>query len=285
MIFKPQKALHLYLEEEKQKPKFKGVEYYGFEKYDGWYGYLDIDGQIKSGSGRVIPSVSWLGKKLKENMKRKGILIFEILVRGVPEFHILNGILNRSVGDYHAKDAYIVVHDFIPIDQQDIIFCDRYIQCVEIVFELDMDEVQIAPFIFVSRDEGVWRSNVDTLWEREKEGLILKASHYPYMEGKRNFTLMKIKEEIDADLLVVGVEEGEGKYKGTLGSLIAENKDGVKISVSGMTDMERVAWWERPDYIIGKVIKVKAMKRLPDGNLREPRYKCVRYDKNPNQID
>ena len=37
----PQKALHLHLEEAKKSPKHLGHEYMIFEKYDGWFMYVD----------------------------------------------------------------------------------------------------------------------------------------------------------------------------------------------------------------------------------------------------
>ena len=38
----PQKALHLHLEEAKKSPKHLGHEYMIFEKYDGWFMYIDV---------------------------------------------------------------------------------------------------------------------------------------------------------------------------------------------------------------------------------------------------
>jgi hypothetical protein len=40
-----------------------------------------------------------------------------------------------------------------------------------------------------------------------------------------------------------------------------------------------------PSLIHGKVVEVKAMKELPDGSLREPRFKCIREDKTIGDID
>jgi DNA ligase-1 len=96
---------------------------------------------------------------------------------------------------------------------------------------------------------------------------------------------MKIKEEVSKDLAVVGMVEGEGKYQGTLGALIVQSRDGTKHQVSGMTDDQRERWWNSKELIIGQVVEVKAMKELPDGQLREPRFKCIRHDKTLAEID
>jgi DNA ligase-1 len=52
-----------------------------------------------------------------------------------------------------------------------------------------------------------------------------------------------------------------------------------------MTDAQRELWWAEPTLINGKVVEVKAMKELPDGSLREPRFKCIREDKTIGDID
>lgn len=277
---KPQKALHYYIESDKKNPKYLGREYAIFEKYDGWYGYLKYDDYIRSGNGRIIPSMVWLGDKIKKIQPKDSIIIFEILLRNEIKFHILNGVLNRTTGDYHAKDAYLMVHDIIFND--DMEFKKRYEFLKD---NIDHDDMIIAPVIGISSNPLDWVKSAQKVWDLNGEGIILKDLHAPYQEGKRNYTLMKIKEEIDADLLVVDIAEGEGKYQGTLGALVLEDLSGTQIRVSGMTDIQRDLWWNNPSDIIGKVVKVKAMKRLPDGTLREPRFKDIRYDKNSTQID
>jgi DNA ligase-1 len=53
----------------------------------------------------------------------------------------------------------------------------------------------------------------------------------------------------------------------------------IELSVSGMTDAQRNAWWADPDCIIGSIVKVDAMRYSAYGSLREPRFKEVRTDK------
>jgi DNA ligase-1 len=79
--------------------------------------------------------------------------------------------------------------------------------------------------------------------------------------------------------------KGEGKYSDTLGALLVRDKNGITHTISGMTDGQRELWWENPLLIQGKVVEVKAMKELPDGSLREPRFKCIREDKTIGDID
>lgn len=281
---KPQKALHLYIELDKKKPKCTGHDYAIFEKYDGWYGYMDLaEGVIRSRAGRVIPSCEELSKKVLEATKGldKGVLIFEILIHGVTEFAELNGILNRTVGDYIAKDAYVVCHDYVR--NEHVPFRTRYFNLSSTVSFTN--DVRLAEYLDVSSCEATWRRLAEYVWSTGGEGIILKRLEAPYSPDKRNFDLMKIKEEVTLDLLAVDVEEGQGKYKDNTGALVCRDKSGKIHTVSGMTDEQRIEWWRNHKTILGKVVEVKAMKVLPDGSLREPRFKAIRHDKSVKDID
>lgn len=280
---KPQKALHLHIEEEKKKPKHIGHDYAVFEKYDGWYGYLDLsEGLVRSRAGRVIPSCLELSKQIMDATHvREGIVIFEILIKGVSEFHELNGILNRSVGDCTAQNAYVMCHDFITDVNKP--FRHRYKELFE-AFEFNA-YVRQARYIDVSSSPVIWRKRCQEVWDRGGEGIILKRVDAPYSPDKRNFDLMKIKEEVTLDLLVSYIDEGEGKYTNHVGALVCTDKSGKKHYISGMTDDQRRIWWNHPNEIIGRVVEVKAMKVNTDGSLREPRFKAIRYDKTVQDID
>lgn len=289
---KPQKALHLHEDQAKKKPKSDGQTYLILEKYDGWYGYFDVSDEpswIMSRAQRMIPSLKGLSERLSDfrGLVPKGRLIFEILIKGVPEFKDLNGILNRSKGDCEAKGAYLRVHDFIPEGKSTMPANVRHAMARGVVKQLNQGgfrEALIAPVLDVG-DTKVVRANALKVWARNGEGVIGKRIDSPYSEGKRNADLIKVKEEVTLELKVVDLEQGEGKYLGTLGALVCEDKHGNRHSLSGMLDEERDLWWHNPSLIVGKVVEVKAMKVLPNGSLREGRFKAVRYDKSIQEID
>lgn len=290
MTFDPQKAQHLYIEEDKKNPKHLGKEYAVFEKYDGWYGYCNLaNGVIHSRANRPIPSCEALSREIYHRCMKEGInsgtLVSEILLRSTTEFSELNGILNRTVGDYIAKDVYIKVHDWIPQNDSGVPFSSRFAEAEFIVNMLDSPNIEIANYKARSISPEVWKSHAERIWSEGGEGVILKQWDAPYHQGKRNSTLMKIKEEVTLDLLVIAIVEGQGKYQGTTGAIVCKDSKGFKHTISGMTDDQRDAWFEEPYFIVGKVVEVKAMKVLPDGQLREPRFKAVRHDKSAKDID
>ena len=283
-----QKAKHLYAELDKKKPACEGVEYAIFEKYDGWYGYIDLDGTdkawIMSRADRAIPSLVELSRQLRGAAPNDlvGRLIFEITIPSIPDFSTLNGVLNRSKAPCQADGVVLKCHDFITKENQVFRLRSKAVEAA--VSAINLDWVQVATIHGYGSHTDV-QAFAEKVWAKGGEGAIGKQLNAPYRAGKRDATLIKVKEDVDADLLVIGVLGGQGKYQGTLGTLVCRDKAGNKHRVSGMTDAQRDQWWNNIDEIVGKVIEIKAMKKLPDGQYREPRFKAVRFDKTVADID
>ena len=133
--------------------------------------------------------------------------------------------------------------------------------------------------------------NAELLYEvmlaRGEEGLVLKDPKGIW-EDKRVKHQVKMKAELDADLLCVGTTEGVGKYNGLIGSLILESRGGkVKVSAgTGMSD------WDRkldPSEYIGQIIGIRYNSIIKDKNggtsLFLPVFENIRPDKTvPDEI-
>ena len=87
------------------------------------------------------------------------------------------------------------------------------------------------------------------------EGIMLKQPDWVWKRTtSRTPPLTKYKRRPTADLLVVGYEEGEGKYEGMIGALICIDFKGREVSVgSGMSDWDRE---QDESYFYGKVVEV-----------------------------
>ncbi len=116
------------------------------------------------------------------------------------------------------------------------------------------------------------------------EGIMVKDPDAPY-ELKRSVAWLKIKPFIEVSLTIMGFEEGTGKYTGMLGALVMEGEDdGRQISVnvgSGLTDEDRVKFWENRDNLLGMIGEVRAdALTMEEGgtiwSLRFPRFKGLR---------
>jgi DNA ligase-1 len=285
-----QKVLHL--SEAKKKKSFTFSRNYAIlPKLDGWYVYVDciegIWGQLCSSAGREIPSLTYLSAKLKKlsSPSRNLRFIFEATIPN-KLFHELNGILNRKYEP--AEGVVLNLHDVVAIDEPTTPFYARYEKCKvykDVFQQVFEQQVSLIPVLEISKEEPVFYNHFGDIITAGGEGVILKDIDSGYHFGKRNDSMLKIKEEVTKDLVVVGMVAGEGKYSDTLGALRVKSKNGLVHTISGMTDGQRELWWSRPELSVGKIVEVKAMKELPDGSLREPRFKCIREDKTIGDID
>jgi DNA ligase-1 len=115
------------------------------------------------------------------------------------------------------------------------------------------------------------------------EGIMIKDPEAGY-ECKRSVSWLKLKPFIEVSLTVVATEEGTGKNVGRLGALVCEGVDdgkAIRVNVgSGLTDEQRVTYWDNADTLIGDVVEVRAdaITQNQDGtySLRFPRFKGFR---------
>ena len=132
--------------------------------------------------------------------------------------------------------------------------------------------------------------NLDDVWELYRqarelghEGLILKKKGSLYIPGK-NSDWVKVKPEETIDLICKGTYPGEkgSKNEGLIGGLTFLHH-GVSVNVgSGLSDEDRA---RDPSYFINSVFEIVYHEVTPDGSLREPRVKCRRADKHPEDCD
>jgi hypothetical protein len=116
-----------------------------------------------------------------------------------------------------------------------------------------------------------------------EEGAILKNMDSLWVP-KRSKDLGKMKAENEADLKIIGVEEGSGKYKGMLGAFLCETRDGkIQVSVgSGFSDEQRDDYFT--ENMIDSIIAVRYNAKITKkgggkDSLFLPRFIEVRFDK------
>lgn len=145
----------------------------------------------------------------------------------------------------------------------------------------------IGKLVKVAKTWDVW--SVDEVREIAKqviqsgeEGIIFKDLGALY-EKKRSKGALKVKEVLEVDLEVIGIEPGAGKYSGMVGSLICRDRSGaVQVAVgTGLTDEDRRTL---DSTVIGKIISVKYNACIDNADktgktLFLPRFVEVRFDK------
>ncbi len=252
----------------------------GQVKIDGCFAYglcVPGDNRIFSRTGEEVKSLRHIEEELAKLSYMNCVLIFEVYRNGWP-VNKISGAFRRQSEQFTEAVAY--VHDCIPYE-------DFVKGVCSIPYRERTRRVQfLSNATFLKRVYGIPIVNQEHAYEyaegliREgSEGLVLKDPNGTWKAGARNEMMTKIKQELSYDLLVIGMEEGRGKYENTLGKLVCRWTDDRVVKVSGMTDAQRERWWNAPETIEGCIVKVDAMCLTPDGMLREPRFKEVRSDK------
>lgn len=181
-----------------------------------------------------------------------------------------------------AKQIRAVVWDIVPL------FAFRAGRCSTgyrerhlMLHPNQVGRIQVAPISIVNSME-----EAQTLYQQKlaagEEGLVLKDPKGPW-EDKRVKHQIKMKAELEADLRVVGVTPGTGKFQGKIGSLMVETGDReVRCSVgTGLTDEERSL---DPSEFMNKIVAVKynaviTDKKTGERSLFLPVFVEVREDK------
>jgi DNA ligase-1 len=97
---------------------------------------------------------------------------------------------------------------------------------------------------------------------------------------------VKMKLDIDVDLVIMGFNAGNGKNEATFGSIVCQTSDGLlEVNISGFTDDVRLEVHNNRDQLLGTIVTVKGNSIMPPtGNntkysLFLPRFAEFRTDK------
>lgn len=206
-----------------------------------------LDGEIMLEDAHFQESSGELRKKSK---KAKGKVLFQVF-DWVPLSDFLN---ERST--MPQLERYEILDENKPAE-------DSVVKIVKHRLMISDDEIQME-FRRV-RAEG-------------HEGLILKDPYATYQYQRSN-AWVKMKDVLDADCKVLGIEMGKGKYEGKVGALVVDFEGKPNSVGSGISDYDRDLWARNPDLILGKTVEIQYHERTKDGNMRHSRLHKVRFDK------
>ena len=234
---------------------------------------------IYSRTGEIYHSMKHIEKLLFKTLLDEDIIIFEAYMPGVGQEEISGHCRDTKV---QWPELEAACHQYLTLDEfvngGKITATESYEMVKKKIKGLDPIIWAIPQYIINSLEEAM--KIVEDIWDKGGEGLILRSLLCVFQGGKVNDSMLRIKQLVSYDLLVLDVKIGEeGKYEETLGALICRFKEGMTIDVSGMRDDQRHLWWDYPNLIIGKIVQVDGMKDSSKGKIREPRFKGIRYDK------
>jgi len=121
---------------------------------------------------------------------------------------------------------------------------------------------------------------LDEQVNKGEEGIMINICNAPYVFGRTN-NLLKVKKFQDTEVEIVGYEEGTNKLAGTLGAFICKYKDNIVKVGSGLSDEDRVYFWNNKEKYLHKFITIKYFEESYDSktglpSLRFPIYMRVR---------
>ena len=219
--------------------------------------------------------------KLYNVYGRPIVVMGELLIKGIDNRAISNGIFNRDVIEESIIDnIFILIWDVIPFEQWNLkSYKVDYLQRFESIKESGISQitledvvkllkipsspnnllsagVYIIPTKYCKSFEEVYDFYTQTL-QYGLEGAIGKSFKNHFKDGTSTEQL-KIKIEFEVDLVITGFAEGSGKNLSTFGSIEVETSDGLlKTKCSGMKDSVRKQMHLNRASYIGTIISVK----------------------------
>ena len=277
-----------------EKCKLKGNEYiYLSQKLNGTRSARSFHNRIMTRQGKEYVGLDHILSDIHK-LKLDGKFIDgELLYKNKEElsdseaFQKGTGIANSKSSD--KSQLKLVIFDIFPMEEfwngKSIKkYGDRkkdLLQLNEQIAEAGLENLEVIQFLYEGTDHSeIWKW-LDYAEENDWEGVILNLDSV--YECKRTKNLIKVKKFFSCDIECIGMEEGAGRNKGKLGSLICDYK-GNKVNVgSGFTDEQRNYYWNNANEVIGKIISVKYKEETQnkDGgvSIQFPVFEGVRFDK------
>lgn len=145
----------------------------------------------------------------------------------------------------------------------------------------DTQFVKAHPVLCVGKDPDLILEHLNQQRSLNHEGVMVNLLDAPY-EFKRTNSILKVKVMNDCDLEIIGIQEGTGRFKGTLGSLIVSYKGNPVGVGSGLSDEMRKSVWQKPNRYIGRVATIQYFEETMDKtgklSIRFPVFKELREE-------
>lgn len=150
----------------------------------------------------------------------------------------------------------------------------------KVVNELNSEFVEYIEPIYIGKDISMIDVKLKEIISNKLEGISCNILTSPY-EFKRSKWAVKVKEFHTIDLEIVGIYEGDSKYKGKMGGMTIKYKNNTVDVGSGWSDLEREYYWNKKEEFIGRILEVKYKDETVDEStglpsLQFPIKVCVR---------
>ncbi|NMH60940.1 DNA ligase [Alteromonas ponticola] len=151
------------------------------------------------------------------------------------DFERIASIVLTNTPDHRWREITMMLFD-LPILETP--FSSRVSKMKELVRQTANPSLAIIPQFKLPSTEAL-QVKLDEISDNGGEGVMLHHQHAFYQHG-RNSRLLKAKRFEDDEARVLAHIAGKGKFRGMMGSLLVETKDGVKFKIgSGFSQQER----------------------------------------------
>jgi DNA ligase-1 len=251
----------------------------------------DNDVKFYSRQGKEFFTLGVLREELLKSDIKEGVLDGELCLTDENGNEDFIGIIKQMrKKDHTIENPQYKVFDFLTIEEFESKKSDRdlYLRLGTLharnIFKLDHVEILQQ---YEYNDDNL--ADMTTKAEENNwEGLMLRAN--TGYEGKRSNNLLKVKKMQDEEFKIVDVIYGKKPMlcgdnvmheQDTLAAVVIDLGDGNKVQVgSGFSDYDRLAYYNKPELLVGKMITVQFFEKTVDKNgkpsLRFPVFKCIR---------
>lgn len=292
--FIPVIGCELGVEYAKTKSKMSGI-YISSRKIDGIRRLLVKEAGVISMYSRSGMPDDGLVDIIREAANLPDNMVYDGELEAIGEFsdnialrQATNSIANRK-GDrtgltYNVFDA-VPIEDFKLGQSKHVALVRK--RFVDVLFGVTpMPDVQsLAPMEFIkavpieciSDDLALHEKVFFRMVANGEEGLMLIKADSLYKVGKRTNDWVKMKNYVAISLPVIGVYEGTGKYTGMLGGVYVDYCGNSVGTGSGFDDAERKKYWDNPELIVGKNIKIVCQGESSDSTTGLVSLNCAIY--------
>lgn len=174
----------------------------------------------------------------------------------------INGLARVKSTNVAEGEELLTWHIFDYVSREPML--RRVVTLRRIFSNLSGTAIQLVP-TFLSLSSLTISRHYEDFLRSGYEGMILRDPHMPYAivgdtckrQDARVSWMLKKKDWLDLDAVVVGLNEGRDSLRGTLGSF-ALTWNGKKFSAgSGLTDEERRQYWTLGEKMVGTIVKVQ----------------------------
>lgn len=293
LVHKPVEYRNLSAKTKERIPDFENTDWIWQIKYDGCHGIVIVrsgDAQMFSREGNRVLSCDHITEQMKS--LPEGAYFGEVY-NGDMQFPQISGLYRKQSSGVETSRLEYKLFDYVPYREfmcgvDNVCYEARWARLLNIYNNHIGPLKNIAPAYSFTYTPDNHKTAEQGLAQLRSFGHVYgtdgyiakrKGGDWTAGDGKQGQQI-KVKDHISVDLPCVGVVEGEGKFKGMVGALeVVWNGKRTTVSGGKLTTLERETMWYEKSLIVTRFVEVHALGLTPDGNLREPRFQRIRYDK------